>query len=195
MATISETLNPIQKLLLDIFGRKAIEAGDGFHWLSEGYLKKVLSLLTYREREVLKFLYGLDSLRVHSHVETAKHFNTTAREISQSKKSALKKLRLPSRAQHLTWAAGVPDISFEEVPVPADLVDVLTDTLAAMSVNDLELCVRARKALQRLNIKTVRDLVKRSEEELLVCKNFGSTSLQEIVAQLKFRGLHLNTFE
>src|SRR5689334_14020356 len=63
------------------------------------------------------------------------------------------------------------------------------------SVADLELSVRSRKALQRLNINTLGDLAARTEDELLGCKNFGQTSLNEIKQQLTSFGLGLRKLE
>jgi len=48
------------------------------------------------------------------------------------------------------------------------------------SVDDLQLSVRARKCLQKLNICTIGELTCRTEAELLGVKNFGVTSLNEI---------------
>jgi hypothetical protein len=55
----------------------------------------------------------------------------------------------------------------------------------------LELSVRTRKALQRLNINSIGELAARTEDELLGCKNFGQTSLNEIRQQLATFGLRL----
>jgi len=63
------------------------------------------------------------------------------------------------------------------------------------SVADLELSVRSRKALQRLNINSLSDLAARTEDELLGCKNFGQTSLNEIKQQLASFGLGLRKLE
>lgn len=63
------------------------------------------------------------------------------------------------------------------------------------SVGDMELSVRSRKALQRLNINTMGDLTSRTEAELLGCKNFGQTSLNEIKQQLSNFGLGLRKLE
>lgn len=62
-------------------------------------------------------------------------------------------------------------------------------------VADMELSVRSRKALQRLNINTVAELASRTEAELLGCKNFGQTSLNEIKQQLATIGLGLRKLE
>jgi DNA-directed RNA polymerase subunit alpha len=63
------------------------------------------------------------------------------------------------------------------------------------SVADLELSVRSRKALQRLNINTLAELSSRTEDELLGCKNFGQTSLNEIKQQLGTFGMGLRKLE
>jgi len=46
------------------------------------------------------------------------------------------------------------------------------------SVADLELSVRSRKALQRLNINSLAELSSRTEDELLGCKNFAPDQLE-----------------
>jgi DNA-directed RNA polymerase subunit alpha len=51
-------------------------------------------------------------------------------------------------------------------------------------VGDLNLSVRARKCMSRLNIQTIGELVRKSGDEMLECKNFGVTSLNEIREKL-----------
>jgi DNA-directed RNA polymerase subunit alpha len=63
------------------------------------------------------------------------------------------------------------------------------------SISALELSVRARKALQLLNIQSIGELAARTEAELMGVKNFGSTSLDEIKAKLADFGLGLRTLE
>lgn len=62
-------------------------------------------------------------------------------------------------------------------------------------VDELDLSVRARKALDLLNIQTIGDLAARTEAELLGIKNFGQTSLDEINEKLAEQGLHLRTLD
>jgi DNA-directed RNA polymerase subunit alpha len=69
------------------------------------------------------------------------------------------------------------------------------DEVLNKSVGDLELSVRSRKALQRLNINSLAELASRTEDELLGCKNFGQTSLNEIKQQLATFGLNLRKLE
>ena len=59
------------------------------------------------------------------------------------------------------------------------------------SVNELELSVRAANCLKNANIKTIEDLVQRSEMEMLKTKNFGKKSLNEIKEVLSEMGLGL----
>lgn len=62
-------------------------------------------------------------------------------------------------------------------------------------VSVLDLSVRARKALQILNIQTLGDLATRTEAELLGVKNFGTTSLVEIKNKLHEYGLSLRQLD
>ena len=58
-------------------------------------------------------------------------------------------------------------------------------------VTDFELSVRSRNCLRKMNIRTLGDLIRHTEQELLSYKNFGETSLQEIKDMLTSKGLHL----
>ncbi len=58
-------------------------------------------------------------------------------------------------------------------------------------VTDFELSVRSRNCLARMNIRSLGDLVRKSEAELLSFKNFGETSLNEIKEILRSKGLRL----
>jgi DNA-directed RNA polymerase subunit alpha len=52
--------------------------------------------------------------------------------------------------------------------------------LLSKPIGDLNLSVRARKCMSKLNIQTIGDLLKHTGDELLECKNFGITSLNEV---------------
>ncbi len=62
-------------------------------------------------------------------------------------------------------------------------------------VDDLQLSVRARKCLQKLSIHSVGELTRTTEAELLGCKNFGVTSLNEIKKALGGLGLSLRSLD
>ena len=58
-------------------------------------------------------------------------------------------------------------------------------------VTDFELSVRSRNCLKKMNIKTLGDLTRVTEQQLLSSKNFGETSLAEIKEMMTAKSLHL----
>ena len=86
-------------------------------------------------------------------------------------------------------------INFDETeePLPADapIVDQKLNENLYRSVDELELSVRSANCLQNANIKTIGDLVQRTEAEMLKTKNFGRKSLKEIKDTLAEMGLSL----
>ena len=73
--------------------------------------------------------------------------------------------------------------------------DETKEELLTKSVEDMNLSVRARRALGRLSLRTIGEVVSKTEAELLGCKNFGVTSLNEINERLSGYGLSLRTLE
>ncbi len=69
------------------------------------------------------------------------------------------------------------------------------EQLLSKPVSELQLSVRARKALQMLNIQTIGDLCSHTEAELMGVKNFGATSLDEVREKLTEWGLSLRIIE
>jgi len=87
-------------------------------------------------------------------------------------------------------------IQFDEAPMQETEAEVDAETekmrdLLARSVDELELSVRSSNCLRRANIKTLGDLVARTEQEMLKYRNFGKQSLKEIGEILAGMGLHL----
>jgi DNA-directed RNA polymerase subunit alpha len=60
-----------------------------------------------------------------------------------------------------------------------------------LPISELELSVRSANCLKEANIKTIAELVKKTESELLSFRNFGKKSLSEINDLLKVMNLHL----
>jgi len=80
------------------------------------------------------------------------------------------------------------------VPEPTYEPEVLSPDEAALldrPITDLNLSVRARKCMVRLGINTIAELVRRTGDDLLECKNFGVTSLTEVREKLTIKGLKL----
>jgi len=71
------------------------------------------------------------------------------------------------------------------------LVDPEVQQKLGMSVQDLDLSVRANNCLESAKIQTVRDLVKKTDADLLRVRSFGKTSLREVKRKLADLGLSL----
>jgi DNA-directed RNA polymerase subunit alpha len=87
-----------------------------------------------------------------------------------------------------------PEIAMEEkaeTAATSDVVDHELERKLNMSLAELELSVRATNCLESEGITSVRDLVIRTDEELLEVRNFGETTLKEVKAKLAERNLHL----
>jgi DNA-directed RNA polymerase subunit alpha len=83
------------------------------------------------------------------------------------------------------------DETEEPLPVASPIMDQKLNENLFRSVDELELSVRSANCLQNANIKTIGDLVQRSEAEMLKTKNFGRKSLKEIKEILAEMGLSL----
>ena len=65
------------------------------------------------------------------------------------------------------------------------------ETKLNMTLAEMRLSVRANNCLESENIQTIRDLVQRTEDQLLEVRNFGDTTLNEVREKLSQYGLHL----
>jgi len=82
-------------------------------------------------------------------------------------------------------------VEFEEEIKPQDDEKAKLRKLLNMSVNEIELSVRAANCLNNANITTVGQLAMKSEQEMLKYRNFGKKSLNEIKEKLAGLGLTL----
>jgi len=95
--------------------------------------------------------------------------------------------------EHFALLMAFPEALPEEEEVPRDEARPraeFNDNLLR-NVDELELSVRASNCLKTANIRTIADLVQRTESELLKTKNFGKKSLNEIKTILGEMGLSL----
>ena len=70
-------------------------------------------------------------------------------------------------------------------------LDASTESRLNMTLADMKLSVRATNCLESENIATIRDLVGRTEDQLLEVRNFGETTLNEVREKLTELGLRL----
>ena len=83
------------------------------------------------------------------------------------------------------------EIEFEDKKREAGEEQNRLRKLLNMSVNEIELSVRAANCLNNANILTVGELARKTEAEMLKYRNFGKKSLNEIKAKLEQLGLSL----
>ena len=82
-------------------------------------------------------------------------------------------------------------VEFDEMPKEQTQENQKMKKLLNMSVNEIELSVRAANCLNNANITTVGQLAMKSEAEMLKYRNFGKKSLNEIKEKLTQLGLSL----
>ena len=101
--------------------------------------------------------------------------------------------RNPRNAGHRRawrWASWRTEKAAEPVFEP-EFVTPDEQALLDRPISDLNLSVRARKCMIRLGLNTIGELVRRTGDDLLECKNFGVTSLNEVREKLTQNGLKL----
>ncbi|TWT99190.1 DNA-directed RNA polymerase subunit alpha [Botrimarina colliarenosi] len=79
----------------------------------------------------------------------------------------------------------------QDLPYNPENMSTEERALLDRPISDLSLSVRARKCMVRLGLTTVGELVRRTPDDLLECKNFGVTSLNEVREKLTAQGLKL----
>src|ERR1700751_5096785 len=82
-------------------------------------------------------------------------------------------------------------VEFDETPEEVSQENPRLKKLLNMSVNEIELSVRAANCLNNANITTVGQLAQKTEAEMLKYRNFGKKSLNEIKDKLQQLGLGL----
>jgi DNA-directed RNA polymerase subunit alpha len=81
----------------------------------------------------------------------------------------------------------------EDPEEPSSGLDASLEALLGKEIDQLELSVRSVNSLKNANIHTLRDLVVKSEKDMLETKNFGKKSLEEVLQVLEGLGLSLGT--
>jgi DNA-directed RNA polymerase subunit alpha len=95
----------------------------------------------------------------------------------------------------LRLGMALEDKSGSAKPLDPEIANQASPELLHKSIGEMELSVRARRALDRLGVKSILELINKTEAELLGCKNFGVTSLNEIKERLTDLGLSLRKLE
>ncbi len=90
---------------------------------------------------------------------------------------------------HLTIFIESEEALLEEPVVVESEEDEGLELVLNKSIDELDLSVRSANCLKNANIHTLRDLVARSEKDMLETKNFGRKSLEEVQDVLREHGL------
>ena len=69
------------------------------------------------------------------------------------------------------------------------------DKLLEMTIEELDLSVRAFNCLKRAGVNTVADLISKSPDEMMKVRNLGKKSLEEVIEKLQSLGFDLSTEE
>ncbi len=90
---------------------------------------------------------------------------------------------------HMDIYASLADVEEPVLPPEAETEPEKEDSILDDSIETLELSIRSMNCLKNANIRTLRDLVSRSEKEMVEIRNFGEKSLKEVRSKLEVMGL------
>ncbi len=119
---------------------------------------------------------------------------TTEAELLESKnfgETSLVEIKDMLASKGLTLGQMAAPALAEEAAVEAAEPSADEQEIYSLPISELNLSVRARKCTTKLGITTIGELVRRTAEDLMECKNFGVTSLNEVREKLVERGLKL----
>ncbi|MDR1263623.1 MAG: DNA-directed RNA polymerase subunit alpha [Oscillospiraceae bacterium] len=89
-------------------------------------------------------------------------------------------------------------VNLTEQVIPVDFnepVDNKKEKVLEMTIEELDLSVRAYNCLKRASINTVSELVQRNQDDMMKVRNLGKKSLEEVEQKLAALGLGLRTLE
>jgi len=93
--------------------------------------------------------------------------------------------------EHFSQIAGISGVTPQIKPEAVETVEVTEEPVPSLTIEDLELSVRAYNCLKRASINSMAELLKKSEHDLLNIKNFGKKSSDEVIEKLHQMGLDL----
>ncbi len=96
---------------------------------------------------------------------------------------------LGQKSLHL--GQGIEQRRAEEKPEVEEIDAGVDPEVLNRPVETLNLSIRSRRCMERLKVRTIRDLIHKGEVELMAAKNFGVTSLNEVKEKLETLGLKL----
>jgi DNA-directed RNA polymerase subunit alpha len=119
---------------------------------------------------------------------------TTEQELLSSKnfgETSLVEIRDMLNSKGLELGQFAHERAEPEPSLDTGVISADEQALLDRPISDLNLSVRARKCTVRLGLTTIGELVRKTGDDLLECKNFGVTSLNEVRDKLTQLGLKL----
>ena len=93
--------------------------------------------------------------------------------------------------EHFSQIAGISGTPVQIKQEVVEMEEVEEEVAPSLTIEDLELSVRAYNCLKRASINSMSELLKKSEHDLLNIKNFGKKSSDEVIEKLHQMGLDL----
>jgi len=207
VSQLQEAYEPNGKLTLeDVFRSVGDEIIDkvrdgGLAWtdLKKGIVHDVLNTLTERERRVIGMRYGLDEYGgAKTFEQVGDDFSVTRERIRQIEAKALRKLKHPMRSKKLKGLIGLAtdgDVMAyktrleeqerrEQEYLREGYKKGEPNPFLERPTDELDVGIRTKYALDNLGVKTLRELCRYSEADLLRTRYFGRKSLREIGDEL-----------
>ncbi|MDD3773593.1 MAG: DNA-directed RNA polymerase subunit alpha C-terminal domain-containing protein [Weeksellaceae bacterium] len=164
--------------------------------------------LTSRESEVIQMRFGLNEEgKKYVFREIGERFDVCGETIRYVCTKAIRKLRHPQNSREIRWLFRVTlERDFAEAREELAKARLENDELKYWgviakdlrakanldtSISDLNLSIRSFNCLTRIEVTTVRELVKLREDQLMGLQNFGARSMKEVKDKLAQLGLQL----
>jgi len=92
--------------------------------------------------------------------------------------------------EHLNLFIDLSDEA-KKTEIMKDREEVVKEKVLEMTIEELDMSVRAFNCLKRAGINTVEDLINRTEEDMIKVRNLGKKSLEEVIQKLQSLGFEL----
>nr|YP_009397703.1 RNA polymerase a-subunit [Dipterosiphonia australica]ARW66889.1 RNA polymerase a-subunit [Dipterosiphonia australica] len=156
-----------------------IEKGNGYKLVEKGIDNKSLDFLQIDAvfMPTKKFNYRIEEKKINSKTTTEKLFLEICTNGSISPQEAI------TQGAHLLTNLFHPltNINFKS---KNEIIETKEKQVNQVSIEELQLSVRAYNCLKRAQINSIADLLNYSQEELLEIKNFGQKSAEEVIEAL-----------
>jgi DNA-directed RNA polymerase subunit alpha len=133
--------------------------------------------------------YTVENTRVGSRTDYDKLTLEVTTDATISAKDAIS-LAAKILNEHLSLFVDLSEEASKAVTV-VDAIETQQEKVFEMTIEELDMSVRSFNCLKRAGIDTVKDLVNKTEEDMIRVRNLGKKSLEEVIQKLQSLGLSL----